>query len=206
MSFNVSYSNIDIIKINVGLRNLKIRLSNRDIEITLILLKEFNENLAELFYSRVNNKATVVKPSHSGFVIEQKKIEKTTDNSKTFKLPTIAFALSYENVKLFLANEFINQEGKIIESVDALTFKTNDGLFEINKQQFEATINLVECCYFNLSLGIKEPLVEPFDIRSTSILPNINIVISPTNHLLIDITPELFFTLKQLLDNWAKSN
>ncbi|KAL7715150.1 Intermembrane lipid transfer protein VPS13-like C-terminal domain-containing protein [Entamoeba marina] len=190
--------------LNASFDNVEVQLSNRDIETTLMLLTEFNQSIKELFVSNSTNTSTIDELTTSGYVFGHSNVIKTQITSNEISLPTMEMALSYDDVKLVLISEYINHEGRTIDSIDALTFTSENGLLEMNKQQFEATINKVKCDYYNSSLGIKEPLIEPFDIHSTSILPYIQVVVSPLEQLLINITPEFVFTLKNLIDNWAK--
>ncbi|GAT98985.1 hypothetical protein CL6EHI_020600 [Entamoeba histolytica] len=189
--FNIT-TKIGIVPIiNLFIDSINTEFSNRDLETTIKLIKEFKENIESI--SLLFNKSI--------------EINKKEINKEGFELQTNQIIYNINNVEMILSSEFISQQGQTIESCKSLILSTKSFLMEFNEKQMEMCINKIQIQYTNISnkKWIIEPLIEPFDIKGKCILPKFQFEISPKKFLIINITPEFIISMNNLFENWAKS-
>ncbi|EDR25597.1 hypothetical protein EDI_172540 [Entamoeba dispar SAW760] len=207
-SFNITTKIGIVPNINLFIDSINTEFSNRDLDITIKLIKEFKENIESisiLFNQPIEiNKKEI---SKEGFEFQIHHIIEEDIKSKSILFPKIVFNIIIKNVEMILSSEFISQQGQTVKSCKSLILSTESFLMDFNEKQMEMTINKIQIQYTNISnkKWIIEPLVEPFDIKGKCILPKFQIEISPKKFLIINITPEFIISMNNLFENWAKS-
>ncbi|EDR23096.1 hypothetical protein EDI_084460 [Entamoeba dispar SAW760] len=195
---------------NVGfsLDRVNIEFSNRDLDTTIKLIKEFQESVQSILIApEEENNLNKLKLSQEGLELKDKKIKTSLKQNERFIFPNLIISFNISKLEFVLSSEFISQEGKIIESCRSLILNTESFSIELNEKELFFNITQTEIKYTNISKKkwTVEPLVEPFNITGNCLIPHFKINISPNNFLILNITPEFILTLNQLFEHWLKT-
>ncbi|ELP85601.1 hypothetical protein EIN_408800, partial [Entamoeba invadens IP1] len=195
--------------VRVNISQIFVRFSNRDLDNTLKLLKDFDQSLRSL--TLLSNDSAVTQKKEidttQGLVLEETYVNTKVVTQDEFKMPKLNFSLSVGKVNIDLISEFVSEQGKTIDSFPALVFTTKNTVIFLKNQRLDLKITETGIEYTKVTKSgyTKEPLVELFDISSECEIPHFNIFISPADFLLVDITPEFVGSMNSLFENWAKA-
>ncbi|GAT97950.1 hypothetical protein CL6EHI_090370 [Entamoeba histolytica] len=207
-TFSSSLRMLTLPNISFLLDCVNIEFSNRDLDTTIKLIKEFQESIQSILtVPEEENNLIKLKLSQEGLELKDKKIKTSLKQNERFIFPSLIVSFNINKIEFVLSSEFISQEGDIIESCKSLILNTE--LFSVELNEKELAFNIIQTGIKYTNTSKKnwtiEPLIEPFNITGKCLIPHFKIDISPNRFLILNITPEFILTLNQLFEHWVKT-